>query len=89
MATPKYIEFLNATGADIDANQQSPKVQDTSEQLNISELKAHIAKGLPSTMHAEVDDLPFKIKTTEWEWQEIEGVGKFPKNYKPDFLGFD
>ncbi|SVA89940.1 uncharacterized protein METZ01_LOCUS142794, partial [marine metagenome] len=23
------------------------------------------------------------------EWQKVEGVGKFPKNYKPDALGFD
>ena len=89
MATPKYIEFLNAIGADINANPQSLKATDASEQLDISQLKSHIGKELPSTMHTQIADLPFKIKSTEWEWQEVKGVGKFPKNYKPDFLGFD
>ena len=51
-------------------------------------IKEHIAKGLPPLKSNElIDDLPFKVKMDEWK--EIQGVGKFPKNYKPDSLGFD
>ena len=85
----QYIEYLNTTGADIDLKPQPLKPSDLPDQLDKTQLKAHIAKGLPSIDTARIDDLPFKIKTNEWEWQEIKGVGKFPKNYKPDFLDFD
>ena len=85
----QYIEYLNTTGADIDLKPQPLKPSDLPDQLDKTQLKAHIAKGLPSIDTARIDDLPFKIKTDEWEWQEIKAVGKFPKNYKPDFLDFD
>ena len=85
----QHIEYLNTTGADIDLKPQPLKPSDLPDQLDKTQLKAHIAKGLPSIDTARIDDLPFKIKTDEWEWKEIEGVGKFPKNYKPDFLDFD
>ena len=52
-------------------------------------LKEHIAKRLPPVTAADIDDLPFKIKIDEWEWQEVEGVGKFPKNCKPNVLDSD
>ena len=52
-------------------------------------LKEHINKGLPPIAAADIDDLPFKIKIDEWEWQEVEGVGKFPKNCKPNVLDSD
>ncbi len=89
MVNPQYIEYLNTTGADIGVKPQPLKPPDLPEKLDKTQLKAHIAKGLPSIGTARIDDLPFKIKTDEWEWQEIKGVGKFPKNYKPDFLDFD
>ena len=77
-------------------NPQPLKPAEPPKQLDTTQLKAHIAKGLPPVSTARIDDLPFKIKIdeSEWqedesEWQEVEGVGKFPKNYKPDALGFD
>ena len=89
MAIPQYIEYLNSSGADIDLNAQSMKSPEVPKKIDPTQLKAHIAKGLPTITTTGIDDLPFKIKTDEWEWQEVEGVGKFPKNYKPDFLDFD
>ena len=89
MVNPRYIEYLNAFGADIDVSPQPLKPTEPPKQLDTTQLKAHIAKGLPPVSTARIDDLPFKIKIDESEWQKVEGVGKFPKNYKPDALGFD
>ena len=89
MVNPQYIEYLNTFGADIDLNPQPLKPAEPPKQLDTTQLKAHIAKGLPPTSTAGIDDLPFKIKIDESEWQKVEGVGKFPKDYKPDTLGFD
>ena len=89
MVSPKYIEYLNTFGADIDVNRRTLKPAEPPEQLDTTQLKAHIAKGLPPVSTARIDNLPFKIKIDESEWQKVEGVGKFPKNYKPDALGFD
>ena len=75
MANPQYIEYLNTIGADIDVNPRPLKPAEPPEKLDKTQLKAH--------------DLPFKIKIDESEWQKVEGVGKFPKNYKPDALDFD
>ena len=89
MVDPQYIEYLNATGADINLKSQPLKPPNLPEQLDKTQLKAHIEKGLTSINTARIDDLPFKIKIDESEWQKVEGVGKFPKNYKPDVLDFD
>ena len=89
MAKPQYIEYLNAFGADIDVSPQPLKPTEPPKQLDTTQLKTHIAKGLPPVSTKRIDDLPFKIKIDESEWQKVEGVGKFPKNYKPDALGFD
>ena len=89
MANPQYIEYLNTIGADIDVNPLPLKSAELPEQLDTTQLKAHIAKGLPPIATVGMDDLPFKIKIDESEWQKVEGVGKFPKNYKLDTLGFD
>ena len=89
MVNPQYIEYLNAFGADIDINRRTLKPVEPPEQLDTTQLKAHIAKELPSLTTGRIDDLPFKIKIDESEWQKVEGVGKFPKNYKPDVLDFD
>ena len=89
MVNHQYIEYLNAFGADIDVSPQLLKPAEPPKQLDTTQLKAHIAKGLPPVSTARIDDLPFKIKIDESEWQKVEGVGKFPKNYKPDALGFD
>ena len=89
MANPQYIEYLNTFGADIHVKPQSPKIVEPPEKQDTAKLKKHIAKGLPPTTIVGIDDLPFKVKTDEWEWQEVEGIGKFPKNYKPDVLDFD
>ena len=89
MVNPQYIEYLNAFGADIDINRRTLKPAESPEQLDTTQLKAHIAEELPSLTTASIDDLPFKIKIDESEWQKVEGVGKFPKNYKPDVLDFD
>ena len=89
MANPQYIKYLNTLGADIGVNPRPLKPAEPPEQLDTTQLKVHIAKGLPFITTAGIDDLPFKIKIDESEWQEVEGVGKFPKNYKLDTLGFD
>ena len=89
MAKPQYIEYLNTFGANIDVSPQPLKPAGPPKQLDTTQLKAHIAKGLPPVSTARIDDLPFKIKIDESEWQKVKGVGKFPKNYKPDALGFD
>ena len=89
MVKPQYIEYLNTFGADTDVSPQLPKPTESPKQLDTTQLKAHIAKGLPPIATARIDDLPFKIKIDESEWQKIEGVGKFPKDYKPDALDFD
>ena len=89
MAKPQYIEYLNTFGADIDVNPQPLKPAEPPKPPDTTQLKAHIAKGLPPVSTARINDLPFKIKIDESEWQKVEGVGKFPKNYKPDALGFD
>ena len=89
MVNPQYIEYLNTFGADIDVSSQLPKPTEPPKQLDTTQLKAHIAKGLSPISTARIDDLPFKIKIDESEWQKVEGVGKFPKNYKPDVLDFD
>ena len=86
MVNPQYIEYLNTIGADIDVNPQPLK---PTLELDTTQLKAHIAKGLPPIATVGMDGLPFKIKIDESEWQKVEGVGKFPKNYKPDALDFD
>ena len=88
MVKPQYIEYLNTFGADIDVSPQLLKLAESPKQLDRTQLKAHIAKRFPIST-ARIDDLPFKIKIDEPEWQKVEGVGKFPKNYKPDALGFD
>ena len=89
MAKSQYIEYLNTFGADINVSPQPLKPAEPPKQLDTTQLKAHIAKGLPPVSTARIDDLPFKIKIDESEWQKVEGVGKFPKNYRPDALGFD
>ena len=89
MVNPQYIEYLNTIGADIDVSPRPLKPAESPEQLGTTQLKAHIAKGLPPIATAIINDLPFKIKIHESEWQKVEGVGKFPKNYKPDALDFD
>ena len=89
MVNPLYIEYLNKIKADINVNPRPLKSAEPPEQLDTAPLKAHIAKGLPPIATAIIDDLPFKIKIDESEWQKVEGVGKFPKKYKPDTLGFD
>ena len=90
MANPQYIEYLNTIGADIDVNPQPLKPAEPPEELDKTQLKAHIAKRLPPPIAtARIDDLPFKIKIDESEWEKVEGVGKFPKYYKPDALDFD
>ena len=89
MVNPKYIEYLNTIGTDIGANPRPLKPTEPPKQLDTTQLKIHIAKGLPPIATAGIDDLPFKIKIDESEWRKIEGVGEFPKNYKPDALDFD
>ena len=89
MVNPQYIEYLNAFGADIDVSPQPLKPTEPPKQLDTTQLKTHIAKGLPPVSTKGIDDLPFKIKIDESEWQKVKGVGKFPKNYKPEALGFD
>ena len=89
MVNPQYIEYLNTFGADIDVSPQPLKPAEPPKRPNTTQLKAHIAKGLPPVSTARIDDLPFKIKIDESEWQKVEGVGEFPKNYKPDVLDFD
>ena len=89
MVNPQYIEYLSTFGADIDVNRRTLKPAEPQEQLDTTQLKTHIAKGLPPVSTARIHDLPFKIKIDESEWQKVEGVGKFPKNYKPDVLDFD
>ena len=89
MANPQYIEYLNTIGANIDVNPRPLKSAEPPEQLDTAPLKAHIAKGLPPIATVGIDDLPFKIKTDESEWQKVEGVGKFPRNYKPNAIDFD
>ena len=89
MVNPQYIEYLNTIGADIDVSPQPLKPTEPPKQLDTTQLKTHIAKVLPPVSTKRIDDLPFKIKMDELEWQKVEGVGKFPKNYKPDALDFD
>ena len=89
MVNPQYIEYLNTIGADIDVNPRPLKPAEPPEQLDTTQPEEHIAKGLPPIATVGMDDLPFKIKIDESEWQKVEGVGKFPKNYKPDALDFD
>ena len=89
MVNPQYIEYLNTFGAVIDVSPQPLKPAGPPKQLDTTQLKAHIAKGLPLVSTAKIDDLPFKIKIDESEWQKVEGVGKFPTDYKPYTLGFD
>ena len=89
MVNPQYIEYLNAFGADINVSPQTLKPAEPPKQLDTTQLKAHIAEEFPPVLTVGIDDLPFKIKKDESEWQEVAGVGKFPKNYKPDALGFD
>ena len=89
MVNPQYIEYLNTFGADIDVSPQPLKPTEPPKQLDTTQLKTHIAKGFPPVSPKRIDDLPFKIKIDESEWQKVKGVGKFPKNYKPDALGFD
>ena len=88
MVNPQYIEYLNTIGADIDVNPQPLKPAEPPEELDKTQLKAHIAKGFPPLATARIDDLPFKIKTDEWGWQEVEGVGKFPIKYE-DLIDYD
>ena len=89
MANPQYIEYLNTFGADIDVSPQPLKPVEPPEKQDTTKIKEHIAKGLPSITIAGIDDLPFKVKTDESEWQEVEGVGKFPKNNKLDASDYD
>jgi len=90
MVNPQYIEYLNTIGADIDVNSRPIKPTESPEELDKTQLKAHIAKGLPPPIAtARIDDFPFKVKIDDSEWQKVEGVGKFPKNYKPDALDLD
>ena len=89
MVNPQYIEYLNTIGADIDVNPRPLQSAEPAGELVTTQLKAHIAKGLPPIATAIIDDLPFKIKIDESEWQKVEGVGEFQKNYKPDALNFD
>jgi hypothetical protein len=89
MVNLKYIEFLNTIGADSDVKPQPLEPAEPPKQLDTTQLKTHIAKGLPPIATAGIGDLPFKIKIDESEWRKIEGVGKFPKSYKPDALDFD
>ena len=89
MVNPQYIEYLNTFGADIDVSPQPLKPAEPPEKQDTAEIKEHITKGLPPITIAGIDDLPFKVKIDDSEWQKVEGVGKFPKNYKPDALDLD
>ena len=88
MDNPQYIEYLNASGADINVKPQPCKRVEPLEKRDSVQLKEHIAQGLPPITTGIIDDLPFKIKTDEWGWQEVEGVGKFPTKYK-DLIDYD
>lgn len=83
-AHQKSIESQLHTRCDILESQ----VKTLKKQNSTLRIKEHVAKGLPPLESNElIDNLPFKVKTDGWK--EIQGVGKFPKNYKPDILGFD
>ena len=89
MANPQYIEYLNTFGADIHVKPQPLKTVKPLEKQDAEKLQEQTAKGLSPITIVGIDDLPFKVKTDESEWQEVEGVGKFPKNDKLDALDFD
>ena len=78
MVNPQYIEYLNTFGADIDVSPQPLKPAEPPKQTDTT-LKTHIAKGLPPVSTARIDDLPFKIKIDESEWQKVEGGGDSKK----------
>ena len=88
MDNPQYNKYLNALGIDINVKPQPRKTVEPLEKRDSAQLKEHIAKGLLPITTARIDDLPFKIKIAEWEWKEVEGVGKFPINYK-DLIDYD
>ena len=44
MVNPQYIEFLNTIGADIDVNPRPLKPAEPPEELDKTQLKAHIAE---------------------------------------------
>ena len=80
MVNPQYIEYLNTIGADIDLDPRTLKPTEPPEQLDKTQLKAHIAKGLPPIATARIDDLPFKIKIDELEEKEyVDFISKETK----------
>ena len=72
MVNPQYIEYLNTLGADIDTKSRSLKTAKPPEKRDTAQLEKHTAKELPPIKTAGLDDLPFKIKTGKWEWQEVK-----------------
>ena len=56
MVNPQYIEYLNAFGADIDVSPQPLKPAEPPKRPDTTQLKAHIAKGLPPVSTARIDD---------------------------------
>ena len=61
MVNPQYIEYLNTIGAGIDVNPQPLKPAEPPEELDTTQLKAHIAKGLPPILAVAIGGNPLAI----------------------------
>ena len=88
--SPNYFSYLNST--------PTPNVGDLMDTNRISiesqlRTRCNILESQVETLKKQKSNSPEKFITKDGaqaeQWKEVAGIGRFPKNYRPDVLDFD
>ena len=88
--SPNYFSYLNSTPI--------PNVGDLMDTNRISiesqlRTRCNILESQVETLEKQKSNSPEKFVANDdvqaEQWKEVVGIGRFPKNYRPDVLDFD
>ena len=88
--SPNYFSYLNST--------PTPNVGDLMDTNRISiesqlRTRCNILESQVETLEKQKSNSPEKFVANDdvqaKQWKEVAGIGRFPKNYRPDVLDFD
>ena len=88
--SPNYFSYLNST--------PTPNVGDLMDTNRISiesqlRTRCNILESQVETLEKQKSNSPEKFVANDdvqaEQWKEVAGIGRFPKNYRPDVLDFD
>ena len=88
--SPNYFSYLNST--------PTPNVGDLMDTNRISiesqlRTRCNILESQLETLEKQKSNSPEKFVANDdvqaEQWKEVAGIGRFPKNYRPDVLDFD